>query len=49
MDMTDPTLLMVMTKGIGANLTNEEKRAHLIDLKAGALDRSGMRSGNFAA
>ena len=49
MDMTDPTLLMVMTKGIGANLTNEEKRAHLIDLKAGTLDRSGMRSGNFAA
>ena len=33
MDMTDRTLLMVMTKGIGANLTNEEKRAHLIDLK----------------
>ena len=49
MDMTDPTLLMVMTKGIGANLTNEEKRAHLIDRKAGTLDRSGMRSGNFAA
>ena len=33
MDMTDPTFLMVMTKGIGANLTKEEKRAHLIDLK----------------
>ena len=33
MDMADPTLLMVMTKGIGANLINEEKRAHLIDLK----------------
>jgi len=49
MDMTDRTLLMVMTKGIGANLTNEEKRAHLVDLKAGTLDRSGMRSGNFAA
>ena len=49
MDMTDRTLLMVMTKGIGANLTNEEKRAHLIDLKAGTLGRSGMRSGNFAA
>jgi hypothetical protein len=29
MDMTDPTLLMIMTKGIDANLTNEEKRAHL--------------------
>ena len=37
MDMTDRTLLMVMTKGIGANLTNEEKRAHLIDLKRGHL------------
>ena len=33
MDMPDTTLVMVMTRGIGANLTNEEKRAHLIDLK----------------
>ncbi len=33
MDMNDRTLVMVMTKGIGANLTNDEKRAHLIDLK----------------
>jgi hypothetical protein len=33
MDMTDQTLVMVMTKGIGANLTNDEKRGHLIDLK----------------
>ena len=33
MDMPDSTLVMVMTKGIGANLTNDEKRAHLIDLK----------------
>ena len=33
MDMTDQALVMVMTKGIGANLINEEKRAHLIDLK----------------
>jgi len=33
MDMDDKSLLMVMTKGIGANLTNDEKRAHLIDLK----------------
>jgi hypothetical protein len=31
--MTDQALVMVMTKGIGANLTNDEKRAHLIDLK----------------
>jgi hypothetical protein len=33
MDMTDQALVMVMTKGIGANLTNDEKRAHLVDLK----------------
>lgn len=33
MDMTDKTLATVMTQGIGANLTNDEKRAHLIDLK----------------
>jgi hypothetical protein len=33
MDLTDRALVMVMTKGIGANLTNNEKRAHLIDLK----------------
>lgn len=33
MDMPDSTLVMVMTKGIGANLSNDEKRAHLIDLK----------------
>ena len=32
LDMDDRSLVMVMTKGIGANLTNEEKRAHLIDL-----------------
>jgi hypothetical protein len=33
MDMTDKTLVTVMTQGIGAHLTNDEKRAHLIDLK----------------
>jgi hypothetical protein len=33
MDMNDGTLVMVMTQGIEANLTNDEKRAHLIDLK----------------
>jgi hypothetical protein len=33
MDMPDTTLVMVMTKGIGANLTNDEKKAHLTDLK----------------
>ena len=33
MDLPDQALVMVMTSGIGASLTNDEKRAHLIDLK----------------
>jgi hypothetical protein len=32
MDM-DRTLVIVMVNGIGAHLTNDEKRAHLTDLK----------------
>ena len=31
--MNDRTLVMVMTNGIGAHLTNDEKRAHLKDLR----------------
>jgi hypothetical protein len=48
MDMTDKTLVVVMTQGIGANLTNDEKRAHLADLKRDHLIDQVMRSGNFA-
>ena len=33
MDMNDRTLVIVMTQGIGAHLTNDEKRAHLADLR----------------
>ena len=33
LDMDDRTLVMVMNNGIGANLTNDEKRAHLADLR----------------
>ena len=33
MDMDDRTLIMVMVNGIGAHLTNDEKRAHLADLR----------------
>jgi hypothetical protein len=33
LDMNDRTLVMVMTNGIGANLTNDEKKAHLADLR----------------
>ena len=32
LDMIDRTLVMVMNNGIGAHLTNDEKRAHLTDL-----------------
>ena len=33
LDMNDRSLVMVMTNGIGAHLTNNEKRVHLTDLK----------------
>jgi hypothetical protein len=33
LDMNDRSVVLVMTQGIGAHLTNDEKRAHLIDLK----------------
>jgi hypothetical protein len=33
LDMNDRMFVMVMVNGIGANLTNDEKRAHLIDLR----------------
>ena len=44
-DMTDRTLVTVMTQGIGANLTNDEKRAHVIDLKREHLIRPIMSLG----
>jgi hypothetical protein len=33
LEMNDRTLVMVMSNGIGANLTNDEKKAHLADLR----------------
>jgi hypothetical protein len=33
LDMPDSSLVLVMTQGIGSHLTNDEKRAHLADLK----------------
>ena len=33
LDMNDRSLVMVMVNGIGAHLTNDEKRAHLTDLR----------------
>jgi hypothetical protein len=33
LDMNDRTLVMVMVNGIGAHLTNDEKRAHLKDIR----------------
>jgi hypothetical protein len=37
LDMDDRSLVMAMVNGIGANLTNDEKRAHLIDLRRAHL------------
>ena len=39
LDKSDRSLVMIMKNGIGAKLTNEEKRAHLLDLnKADLID-----------
>jgi hypothetical protein len=32
LDMSDRSLVLTMTSGIGARITNEEKRAHLADI-----------------
>jgi hypothetical protein len=32
LDMSDQSLVLTMTSGIGANLANPEKRAHLADI-----------------
>ena len=37
LDMTDNSIILVMTQGIGANLTNDEKRAHLLDINRVSL------------
>src|SRR5580693_8710226 len=53
LDMNDRSLVMVMTQGIGAHLTNDEKRAHLTDLKRehqlldSSADPHGLRSAIF--
>jgi len=33
LDMSDRSLVLAMTQGIGANLTNDQKRAHLADIR----------------
>jgi hypothetical protein len=33
LDMTDRSLVLAMTQGVGLHLSNDEKRAHLSDLK----------------
>ena len=32
LDMSDRSVVLAMTQGIGANITNEQKRAHLDDI-----------------
>jgi len=38
LDMPDPSLVMIFTQGIGAHLTNDQKRAHLADIGRAHLD-----------
>ena len=33
LDLSDASLILLFNNGIGANLTNEEKKNHLIDIK----------------
>ena len=33
MDLIDSSVVLAMTKGVGAYLTNDQKRAHIIDIK----------------
>lgn len=37
LDMGDPSVVLAMTQGIGAALSNEQKRAHLDDIGRGHL------------
>ena len=37
LDKSDRSLVMIMKNGIGAKLTNDEKRAHLLDLNKAEL------------
>lgn len=40
LDMSDRSLILAMTQGVGAPLTNEEKRAHLADIgRDGLIDQ----------
>jgi hypothetical protein len=33
LDMSDRSMVMALVRGIGANLTNDQKRAHLSDIR----------------
>jgi len=38
LDMSDRSIIMALTQGIGANLANEHKRAHLADIGRAHLE-----------
>ena len=33
LDMIDNSIILALTQGVGAHLTNEEKRAHIADIR----------------
>jgi hypothetical protein len=49
LDMDDRTVVLVMTQGIGANLTNDEKTRSLDRHKARAPHRTSVPAGNSSA
>ena len=37
LDMSDRSLVLAMTQGVGSHLTNDQKRAHLRDIRREAI------------
>jgi|TARA_B110000438_G_C15409723_1_gene477044 hypothetical protein len=37
LDMSDHSIILAMTSGVGANIENSEKRAHLMDINRASL------------
>ena len=49
LDMSDRSLVLAMTQGVGAALSNDHKRAHLADIGRAHVDRRRVRAGDIAA
>jgi len=44
LDLPDPAVVLAMTQGVGANLTNDQKRLHLRDIgREHLIDQVGIQ------